>query len=216
MLLALLYPKRFSWRLLVCLAVGALLPFVLQHADYVREQYRVWAHYLVTEDRQRGPIADWYRDLRALWRVYVAPMSLERYELVEIIAAAMIAGVALLGQGRRWPQNVLLAFVLSLACCWMTALGPATESATYILLAPAAAWMLVVSEAAPRERVWRIAYGIVFGLLVASQCALWFGERGRWFRDRLQPFPLAGTLLFVLLLMDALRTRNTETKNSQG
>jgi putative Ca2+/H+ antiporter (TMEM165/GDT1 family) len=190
---------------LVCLVVATLLPFALQHWAYVAEQYKVWVHYLSTEDRQRGPISDWYRDLRAVWRIYIAPMSVLAYFIVELVSAAVIALVALLGRLQNWPRGVLLGTTLSLACCWMTALGPATESATYILLAPTVAWMLIESSAQSRDRAWRIAYGIVFGLFVASQCALWFGDKGKWFRDRLQPLPVAGTLLFIVLLADATR-----------
>jgi hypothetical protein len=210
MLLVLLYPRRFTWRLVVWLAIGALLPFVLQRSGYVIEQYKTWAHYLVTEDRQRGPIADWYRDFRAVWRVYVAPMRASTYAVVETGTAAMIAGVALLGHLRRWPRDLLLAFVLMLACCWMTALGPATESATYIILAPAAVWALFIATASP----WRVGYAVVFGLLVASSCALWFGDKGRFFRDRLQPFPVAGVILFVILVFDALRRRPAATSQN--
>jgi hypothetical protein len=101
--------------------------------------------------------------------------------------------------------------LLSLACCWMTVLGPATESATYILLAPIVAWMLVETYAEPSAWLRRIGYELVFGLFIASQCALWFGSRGKWFRDQLQPLPIAGTLLLVLLLFQALTSQNVST-----
>jgi hypothetical protein len=205
MLLILLYPRQLSWRLLVCLLIATAIPFVLQHPTYVRQQYTTWAHYLSTEDRQGGPIADWYRDLRAVWRIYIGPMSAKRYFLVELAAATAIALVALLGQLQKWPRGFLLATLLSLACCWMTALGPATESATYVLLAPAVAWTLIESGVNPKDHIWRVGYGAVFGLFAASQCALWFGEKGKWFRDRLQPLPVAGVLLFLILLADVGR-----------
>jgi hypothetical protein len=205
LLLVLLYPKRFTWRLLVGLAVGALLPFLLQSASYVIDQYASWSHYLMTEDRQGGPIADWYRDLRAAWRVYIGHMSARQYLHVELAVAAGIAGILLLGAWRRWPRNILLTFLLALACTWMTPLGPATESATYILLAPAIAWMLVLSYGDPDARPWRIAYGIVFGMFVVCQAALWFGPHGKWFRDRLQPLPVTGVLFLLVLMADAVR-----------
>jgi hypothetical protein len=205
LLLVLLYPKRFSWRLLLCLAVGALLPFVMQRADYVMGQYASWSHYLVSEDRQRGRISDWYRDFRAVWRVYVAPMSQERYFIVQLAVAALIAGVCLLGRLRNCPKHLLLGFMLSMACCWMTAFGPATESSTYILLAPAVAWTLVESSINPTDRWWRIAYGLVFGLFLASQLALNIQPYGPRFRNHMQPLPVAGTLLLLILLADALR-----------
>lgn len=205
LLLAVLQPKRFAWRLLVCLAVGALLPFILQRAGYVIEQYSSWSRYLVTEDRQNGPIGDWYRDFRAVWRLYIGRMSARHYLLIELAAAAAIAAIVLLGRLQRWPQNVLLIFVLGLGCCWMTVLGPATESPTYVLLAPSIAWMLVWLDDQTAARPWRIAYGVVFALFTASQAALWFGSQGKWFRDRIQPLPIAGSLMLFVLLIDAAR-----------
>jgi hypothetical protein len=122
------------------------VPFILQRASYVMDQYTVWVQYLSTEDRQRGPITDWYRDFRALWRIYVMPMRQTTYLLIELSAAVVIALTCLTARLRRMPPAMLVAFTLSLACCWMTVLGPATESATYILVAPAIAWGIILSE----------------------------------------------------------------------
>jgi hypothetical protein len=110
------------------------------------DQYTVWVRYLSTEDRQRGPITDWYRDFRALWRIYITPMGPNTYLILELTTAALIALTALIARLRRMPVELLVAFTLSLACCWMTVLGPATESPTYILVAPAIAWGIVLSE----------------------------------------------------------------------
>jgi hypothetical protein len=211
LLLLLFYPARLGWRLLVGLAVGFLLPFLLQRTSYVLNQYAIWVRYLSAEDRQKGPITDWYRDFRAMWRVYVAPMSMRQYLILELTVAALIAAICLIGRAQHRPMNQLLTMLLSLACCWMTVLGPATESATYILLAPIVAWMLVETHAEPSAWLRRIGYELVFGLFIASQCALWFGSRGKWFRDQLQPLPIAGTLLFVLLLVQALTSQNVST-----
>jgi hypothetical protein len=200
LLLILAYPKRFTWRLMVCLAAGALLPFVFQHAQYVIDQYKDWKHYLVTEDRQRGPMSDWYRDFRAVWHIYISPMSLGVYLLIEIATGAMIALLCMLGRLRNWPRRLLLTFMLSLGCCWMTALGPATESATYILLAPSLVWAMIEAETTS----WRIAYCAVFGLFLVSQLAINL-PNGRWFRDSLQPLPVAGLLFLLILVVDAVR-----------
>jgi hypothetical protein len=204
MLLLLIYPSRLGWRLVVCLAAGLLLPLLLQHAGYVIDQYHTWIHYMATEDRQRGPVADWYKDFRAVWRLYIGPISPQKYQLMEIGAAAAVAAATLLGRWRRWPERRLLAMTLSLACCWMTALGPATESSTYVLLAPVVAWALVEADTRRRAWGWRIGYGAVFALFLAAQAALWVGQGGKLFRDRLQPLPIAGTALMVLLLAEAV------------
>jgi hypothetical protein len=204
LLLLLIYPRRIGWRLLVCLTAAAVLPFILQHADYVMDQYSIWVRYLSTEDRQRGPITDWYRDFRALWRIYVLPMRQTTYLIIELVSAALIALTVLIARVRKMPVHFLVAFTLSLACCWMTVLGPATESPTYILVAPAIAWGIVLSEeedARPVSavRFRRIAYATVFGIFVVSQIALNVHTYGKRFRDRLQPLPFAGSILMVVI-----------------
>jgi hypothetical protein len=201
LLLVLMFPRKLGWRLIVCLAAAAVLPFVMQHANYVMDQYNIWVHYLSSEDRQRGPVTDWYRDFRALWRVYVATMSLRTYLILQLSTAAVIAILCLIARYRKMPTNLLLAFTLSLACCWMTALGPATESATYILLAPAVAWGLVLNFANDKAPLMRIAYCVIFLLFVISQLALNI-HGGKNFRDRLQPLPLAGTLLLLTVMVE--------------
>ncbi len=197
LLLVLLFPRRMGWRLLVALAAAAVLPFVMQRAVYVMDQYTVWVHYLSTEDRQRGPIADWYRDFRALWRVYVTTMTPRTYLIIELITGAVIALLCLIARLRRLPIPLLMGFTLSLAVCWMTALGPATESATYILLAPPIAWGLL-----EKNRFLRSGYALVLGLFIVSQLALNIGPNGKLFRDRLQPLPLAGCLLLGVVMAD--------------
>jgi hypothetical protein len=201
LLLVLLFPRRLAWRLLVCLAAAAVLPFLMQRAIYVMDQYTVWVHYLSSEDRQRGPIGDWYRDFRALWRVYVATMSLGTYFLIQLATGALTALVCLVARLRKMPNKLLLAFTFSCACGWMTAFGPATESATYILIAPAIAWGLTLNATNDKARIRRVTYSVIFLLFVISQLALNI-HGGKAFRDRLQPLPLAGTLLLITLLIE--------------
>jgi hypothetical protein len=211
LLLVMLYPRRLGWRLLVGLATAAVLPFVLQRATYVMDQYSIWVRYLSTEDRQHGPITDWYRDFRALWHIYIFPMSQSAYMVIELVTAALIAVTILIARNRQMPTGLLIAFTLSLACCWMTVLGPATESPTYILVAPAIAWGIILSQdkQTPRDfsidrswfalRFYEIGYAVVFGMFVISQFALNVHTYGKLFRDRLQPIPFAGVILMFLV-----------------
>jgi hypothetical protein len=210
MVLMLRFPWKIGWRLFVALAAAAVLPLVLQKAAYVIDQYTDWVHYLSSEDRQRGPITDWYRDFRALWRVYVMPMRQQTYLIIELAGGFAIALTCLFAQYRKMPEALWLGFTFSLACCWMVVLGPATESATYILLAPTLAFGLVMSMADPKARISRLAYGIVFGLFIASQLAINVKTSGKFFRDHLQPLPLAGTILLVVVLAQTLSWKFTK------
>ncbi len=203
LLLLLYFPWRLGWRLAVCVTAAAVLPFVMQRAAYVMDQYAVWAHYLSTEDRQRGPITDWYRDLRGVWRVYVMPMSMRTYLVVEVAVAAGMAALCLLGRIRRWPVERLVYFAFCFACCWMTVLGPATESATYIMLAPVVAWTLVTKADSQADRYWRVGYAVVFGIFFLSQLALNI-PGGKFFRDQLQPLTVAGLILTLMLTVEMI------------
>ena len=66
------------------------------------------------------------------------------------------------------------------------------------------AWTLVLTNNTRADRSWRIAYGVVFGVFLASQLALNI-PGGKFFRDRLQPLPIAGVLLMAILALDAFR-----------
>ncbi len=196
LLLLLIQTRKLSWRFFVCLVAAAVLPFIMQHAAYVMDQYTIWVHYLSTEDRQKGPITDWYRDFRALWRIYVFPIKQQTYLIIEVSVAIAIAISVLAGRFRKMPRMLLVGFAFSLGVCWMTVFGPATESATYILLAPTLAWGIVISEGNKTSKPLRIAYITTMGLFIAAQLALNI-PGGKFFRDHLQPLPFAGLLLML-------------------
>lgn len=203
LLLVLQFPRPLGWRLTLCLLVAAVLPFGMQHWGYVIDEYRLWAHYLISEDRQGGPIRNWYCNFRTVWRIYVVPMSQRTYLITEIAAGVGIAILCLLGRLKRWPVETQVYFSLLLACCWMTVMGPATESSTYILLAPVIAWPLVLHDVDRKDWGWRIAYAVALGIFIASQLALNI-PGGGYFRSHLRPLPVAGILLTVTLVIDAI------------
>jgi hypothetical protein len=203
LLLVALHPRRLGPRLALALAAGLLLPFLLQRPGYVAAQYAGWLGHLEANDRQLLPRDLWYRDLRQLCSLWLTPLSYRAYQALEVLSGA---GLALLALGLRWagvPPTRLLALVLGLACCWMTVLGPATESATYVLLAPPAAW-LTVSAGARGDPPWlRGLFLGGYGLLLAAQLAVttpW----GRTFHA-LGSQPLGGLLLLAGLLAACFR-----------
>jgi hypothetical protein len=204
LLLAALYPRRLGPRLAVALVAGLLLPFVLQRPAYVAAQYAGWVEHLAQDDRQVRPREFWYRDARLLW---AAPMSAHAYQLAQAAGAAAAAAACLWARRAGLERARLLALLLGLGCCWMTALGPATESATYVLLGPTVAWLLLCGRSdhhtAPLRALWLTSYT----LLVASQAAS--ALPGGWGRllQSLGPQPLAALLLMGgLLALGAART----------
>ncbi len=199
LLLILLYPKKLSWRLAFLLLLGFAFPYAFQKSAYVTQQYHQWLHYLRVEDRTQSAIIHSYRDLRLLFKALHIPLSPIAYITIQLLVAAAIAAVALVGRLRRWPEAHLLAMLLSLACCWMTVLGPATESQTYMLLALAAAWPLLDAFARHQPFPRRIAAILIYALLLLAQIAIWH-PRGRSFVAYTNPQPIAALLLVAYWL----------------
>ena len=148
LLIAACYPRQFAGRLLAALGVVALVPFALQRPDYVLVQYREWAALLAVDDRSYWPLHMAYRDLWLLVRgrgldIWITP---SRYQILQVVGGAVCAVVCAAGRWRGLPRRRVLADVLALGSCWMILMGPATEAASYILLAPALAWTLVAER----------------------------------------------------------------------
>jgi hypothetical protein len=198
LLLAAGYPRRLAGRLTGALALGLALPFLLGPPAYVTAQYADWLHRLVTEDRQTWPVSGGYRDLRMLFRLWAVPLGPRTFLAIQLLAAGGIAALCLARRRGERPDRRFLIGVLSLGCCWMTVLGPATESCTYMLLAPALAGAVIEAwQGRPR---WA-GRGVVlasYGLFLVSQVMLWFPWGSGFTNLGSQPF--AGLLLFGYLL----------------
>lgn len=205
LLLVVLYPRRFGLRLAAALAIGLALPFCFQDLSYVADQYTGWLAHMRSDDRQTWPTVSTYRDLRLILRVWLTPISGTVYVLIQLIVAAAIAAICFLkGRGKGLvAERETLLLLLALACCWMTVFGSATESCTYIFLAPSLGSMLLELRS---EHASRWAYGIVvasYALLVFAQIANWFP-----FGTRIQaygPQPVAGLVFFAYMLGRALQ-----------
>jgi hypothetical protein len=203
LLLALVYPRQLVGRLLVAVAAGLTVPFLLQEPQYVSGQYSAWLHHLRSNDRQNLPIELVYRDVRLLWHAWGMPLSATAYAASQFMVGAGIAALCLAHRCARREERQHLMSLLGLGCCWMTLFGPATESCTYGLLAPTLAWA-VLEAALGRGSRW--LGGVLigsYGLFVCAQLLVCFPQ-GRGLRN-LGSLPLAATLLFAALLVQDLR-----------
>jgi len=153
LLLALVFPRKFAWRLAAALLVLGAAPFLFQKPSYVLAQYHDWIQTRLADDRRLYESNIAPHDLWMVLRALRVPISESAYVALEFLSAGAIAAVCLLGRMRNWPPNRLLGALFTLACCWMVLLGPATESPTYILLAPAAVFAAVQAFEEPRP-VW--------------------------------------------------------------
>jgi hypothetical protein len=202
LLLLVLYPRAFAGRFVLALAGGLLLPFLMQEPAYVASQYGKWYSAIRTDDRSSLAPEVCYKNLQMLSRVWVAPLSNRVYHAIEMGAGAGMALLCLAGARANWPRRRLLTFLLGLGCCWMTLFGPATESCTYILIAPVLAWSVLegsVNSLPPWLRGLLLA---AYGLLLAAALACWFPGGRSLHAFGIQP--LAGLLLLVRVLAEPI------------
>ena len=199
LLLVLIYPRQLSWRFALCITLAIVLPFAMQRTDYVMRQYSDWFAYLRTEDRTSRSISEWYSDLRLLLRLWSVALSPRVYLLIQILAGALIAVFAVMGRLQSWPAPRLLAWVLSVSGCWMLLLGPATESSTYVLIAPATVWLAAELLTRARRKLEIVWVAAIYSLQLLAGVAGWFGGMKR-FGIYTSPLALAALLLAAYLL----------------
>jgi hypothetical protein len=204
LLLAAVYPRRFAPRLVAALAAALALPFLFQSPEYVASQYGPWIRLMQANERQSWHYDFWYRDLRLLCQVWLTPLSPRAYLTIQLGAAAGMAGLCMAGRWSGWPQRKLLTLLLALGCCWMTLLGPATESCTYILLAPSFAWAVIEAHQPPRSLPICVLVDAGLVLCSAPQLLLAFSNANAV--HNLGPHPLAALLLLTALLTGLVRS----------
>ncbi len=164
LVLATLRP-RLLWWLVLAVAIAGALPFALQDVSYVRGQYGALVELLQHEDRT-GDLADAYRDLRLLGAAAGLPIPAALWLPLQATggAAIVVAGWRLRRRGCADLRVLDTAFALT--SCWFLLLGPATEKATYVLLAPAVLWALQAAWRGPARgpRLWWGAVNLLFFL----------------------------------------------------
>ncbi len=201
LLLVLLAPWRFGWRLVVALVVLGLLPFLFQHPQYVSDQYHFWIASRLGDNRLQysekdAPLDLWY----LLVRVGHVPLTQGAYRILQVLAGGAIAVFEVVGRLRGWPRLRILAGAFSFVSIWMTLVGPATEGYTYILLAPAAALAFVQAWSRPDSKWER-------GLVSGAMALLLFAVARNSFMPHLKtPLVMSAQPAGALLLLGACLT----------
>ena len=212
LLLVTLYPRQFSWRLASALAALFVLSFGLQHPSYVWREYGQWFATLGGDRRLDNGLYLTWRDFGYLLRVCGVPVSDRAYRAIEILAGGGLALFLFLGQRRGgWSQEKLLGGVFCLGCAWMMLFGPATEAATYVVLALpvcgalVAAWSLPSGFPVDRFVVsWRVLLTTTYVLLLLADLlnGWWQGHTRHLFTRTLQPMAallFTGNVVWLLL-----------------
>ena len=169
LLFCVISPRRVPWKLAVFVIVFGLLPFALQNPHYVAAEYRSWFGTRLADNRFAYPINNAPLDLWFLLvRLGKLSFSETAYRAVEILGGATVAVACNLMQRHKWDRTRLMAGLFILATIWIILLGPSTESATYLLLAPLASIGLVQAFTLPCGTSMRALISIAFALLSAG------------------------------------------------
>jgi hypothetical protein len=194
LLLVLIYPRRLGWRLGLILILMGALPFLLQQPAYVFEQYKRWFSTRAADDRRLNmDIAP--RDFAMILRVFYINLSAAVFLVMQICAGAAAAALCMIGRSQKWSEGRMLVCLFTLGTCWMLLFGPATEDATYAMIAPALSFAMVqaFSQTAPS---WMrvlicVSYAVLlFGLTLNA----FFGLKKTPYSMSVQPL---GALLFA-------------------
>jgi hypothetical protein len=217
--LVVLYPRQLSWRLLLTLLLLLGVPFLAQRWSYVLDMYNSWWHALLEDQRYLYPPEKAYRDAALLWRVWIGSLedkNVPFYQAAQAASALAVGAVALASRWWTgpWTGADRLVFLAALTLTWTMILGPSTESATYILLAPVIVVFLIRSCAEHWAIALRTLLTISYLVLTVAQIAIWF-PLGRTFQSY-GPQPLAALLLLIVLVLWRLAPRPAVSVQEQG
>jgi Glycosyltransferase family 87 len=197
LLIAGLGPRRFLFRYASALVLGLLLPFATQRPHIVIGQYASWLAHL----RESTVIMrERLRTLEHLLSICGCPVSPRAFQLIQLLAGLVILGLCLI-HARRTPEprrRLLGAFALFSS--WVVLFGPATETCTYVVVAPVIAWELI--DAFARPTAWGGRLLLIVSLLMMGPLVTDFvGPAMRDFANGHGSQPIGALLLFSYLLM---------------
>jgi hypothetical protein len=101
------------------------------------------------------------------------------WTIVELATGVIAAGICFLGTIRRWPLLTLVFGAMSLAIVWMLLFGPATEAATYALIAVPSAYLLISGWSDTSQPALQITSTVTYlGFVGAHILNSWFSIKG--------------------------------------
>lgn len=202
LLLVALYPRELGWRVAVALVIGFATPFLFQNAGYVNQQYASWIASISHDTRMEKPLAASNRDAWLLIRLIGLPIRVEVYRMIQLTSGVALAGYVLYQRRLGRPERQVLNATLALAGIWMLLFGPATESCTYVLLAPALLVGLVDPDFKVRKWTEWSFLGLAIALLFSALLVNLFPFAGDFHTRGPQPFAALLTAIALLLAIE--------------
>jgi hypothetical protein len=161
--------------------------------------------------RKNFPLDIAYRDLWLLFRVWNEhmtpalhiPITSGMYFAIQLATAVLCAVMCLAARWVGVNKTGQRTAALMLGSCWMTVCGPATESASFVQIAPALAWALLAGYRESWPRIVRWLPLASTALFLVSVLAGATPRTKEIHALGLQPF--ATLLLFIAYLVVAVR-----------
>jgi hypothetical protein len=174
LLLAVVFPRQLSWRLITAIIALFLLSLLLQHPSYVISQYADWVAHLGELHRRSADQFGRWRDAYFLLRMAHVPIASRFWVVVEVISGIGIAAFCVWGAYRGWHTDRLIFAAVGLGCVWMVLIGPASEASSYVLVGPVLIYGLLQSWTQPVSSPIRLGMTVAYsGLLLADICDSW-------------------------------------------
>ncbi len=164
LLLMACWPRQLSWRFIIFAAALALLPFLTRPFSVVVGQYQEWYFSLIKQDQGR-----WggFRDAWTIWENLWPPVSQRGYQVLQLASAVLVLLWCLYQRRRIASTGRLLMAIISIWVSWQLLFGPGSEQLTYGIIAPSAAWAVLVSIEEQKHRLWTI---LTWLILVLCSC----------------------------------------------
>lgn len=215
--LIVLFTRQFAVRFVVATVGLLLLPCALQTPTYVTQEYVHWTTTFTHVDCRRDALpAESRRDLRLLLRLIdpaLANLNTSISGGLAALIALRLSVIPMRNRGRRLARGSDFRRdvyqILFLGTCWMLLCGPATESATYILLAPMLLWRLADVLEHSMATIRPIVVFAATAAMVAYNAACWF-PHGRSLIYALQP--IATLALFIECLASPIGVTRREER----
>jgi len=194
LLLCMLHPRAFPWRLAFALVAIFALSLVLQRPAYAWAQYGNWFHSLGQDPRRTLNYYGTYRDFWLILRVLHVPISTMGWAMLQAASGAALAAHLWMIKRRSADADELDLLLLTLGTCWMLLFGPATESSTYVILAPA---LILAWGRWNGSTLVRGAYASYAFLIASQMVTSWAHQHQSAYTHLIQPVGaliLAGTV----------------------
>jgi hypothetical protein len=200
LLLAVHYPRRFGLRYVTALLGGLTAPFLFQSPALVAGQYQSWFHHLSDSTQI---MRERLRSIDHLLLISGHSIDPQTFAVLGLAAGVGTLLLSLLFASQVDDHRAVLLRLYLLFAVWAMLFGPATETCTYIVLAPACAWCIV--EGWRHQRGVRTAVTLTSSFLLAGILVTDIAGPLRSFFNDHGAQPIAALLLLSYLIETAIR-----------